>query len=108
MEWKLTEDLSKLSNVDSEILTKLFEGMCLCIEQELHTDFLNNESETIIDLEFAKIAFFNRDGQLKIKFIPSEHLLSNIKLIERGKEPRLKKRLEKTILKKIADLMKEF
>lgn len=104
---KITEDLSKVSNVDKDILAKLFEGIQSVIVEEVYEDRLKNNPSTEIDLDFIKLIISNDNSQLKMSVIPSTKLLEELIDIEHGKEPKLKTKLEKNLVQTLSDTIKD-
>ena len=103
---RLIEDLSKLSNIDIDILAKLFEKVGECIAQKVYEDRLKVENTTMIDLDFGVFEIKNDEGKLKIKFSPSSSLLEDLVNIEKGKSPKLIKKLEKVTVTKLLETYK--
>lgn len=62
----------------------------------------------MLDLGFGKLAFTSDGDGTKIRFIPSEELVEGIRGIENGKPPHLKKKLDKTLSKRLLDAVKDF
>ena len=107
MKVKMSEDLSKLSNLDPNICAKLLEMMGDIITQRLYESRLNLDSEVDIDLDFAHLLLTNIEGQLKIKLVPNKEVSQNIVNIEKGKKSNLKLKIEKSLGNKIAEIFKE-
>lgn len=107
MKVKMSEDLSKLSNLDSNICAKLLEMVGDIITQRLYEGRLNLDSEVDVDLDFAHLLLTNIEGQLKIKLILNKEVLQNIVNIEKGKKSNLKLKVEKNLGNKIVEIFKE-
>lgn len=107
MKVKMSEDLSKLSNLDRSICAKLLEMMGDIITQRLYESRLNLDSEVDVDLDFAHLLLTNIEGQLKIKLILNKEVLQNIVNIEKGKKSNLKLKVEKNLGNKIVEIFKE-
>ena len=103
---RLIEDLSKLSNIDVNILAKLFDAIELTIEEKVYEDRIKDIFNTEIDLEFALLSISNENGKEKIKFIPKEDLINKLKNAEQRKHTTLRKRLEKNITNKLLETFK--
>lgn len=107
MKTNLIEGLSKLSNIDSDILAKLVDIMGECIIEAVYEDRLRNITTSEIDLGFITLSISNDDSKLKIKAIPSKELMTDLTNVEKGKNPKLKLKLEKNVIAKLQETYKE-
>ena len=107
MKTKLIEDLSILSNIDIELLSKLFDKFALCIEERVYEDRIKEDFSTEIDLGFASIVIKNEDGKEKIKLIPTPEFIKILKRAESKKSSQLKKRLERSVTTKMLELLRD-
>ena len=101
MKINLIEDLSKLSNIDQEILAKLFDTLGNYIIQKVYEDRLNNKTETEIDFGFMLLTISNVNSSLKLKVLPDKDFLKDLMELERGKQPKLKLKIEKNLIQTI-------
>lgn len=107
MKTKLIEDLSILSNIDTELLSKLFDKFALCIEERVYEDRLKEDLNTEIDLGFASLIIKNEEGKEKIKFIPTPEFIEMLKRAENKKSSQLKKKLERNVTIKMLELLRD-
>lgn len=107
MKKKVTTDLSKLSNIPEEYLSKLFSLCGYIIGNSVYESLLSNDTITEFDLEFGTLIVKADLKDLKIKFIPNENLELDLKNINQGGEPSLKHKLEKAVVAKLIDMYKD-
>lgn len=107
MKKRLIEDLSKISNLDTNVWAKIFDNISALIEEYVYESRINLDSRTDIDLEFAILSLTNEDKKLKINFIPKSEMVKSLKSIEQGNKSRLKVKLEKSVLNNILETFKE-
>lgn len=107
MKINLIEDLSKLSNIDKEIIAKLFEVSGNYIIQKVYEDRLNNKTETEIDFGFMTLTILNVNSSLKLKVLPNKEFLNGLVEIEHGKNPKLKLKIEKNLIQTLIETYKE-
>ena len=108
MKKMISTDLSKLSNVPEDCITKLLNLCSYSIGNSVYESLLNSETITEIDLGFGRLVIKADLKDLKIKFIPCENLEIDLKNINQGGEPSLKHKLEKSVVAKLIDMYKEF
>lgn len=107
MKKKITTDLSKLTNIDEKVLDKLSELTMYLISEAVYETSLNMETITELDMGYGDLIIKNGDGELKIRFIPKPELELDIRGVNKGGQPTLKKRIEKTLIAKLVDMYKE-
>ena len=107
MKINLIEDLSKLSNIDQEILAKLFDTLGNYIIQKVYEDRLNNKTETEIDFGFMLLTISNVNSLLKLKVSPDKDFLKDLMELEHGKQPKLKLKIEKNLIQTLIENYKE-
>ena len=107
MKKKLTTDLSKLTNIDEKILDRIQELSMYVISEAVYEANLQMDSTVELDVGFGDLLIKNDDGNIKMKFIPKEALELDIRGVNKGDEPTLKKRMEKALIAKLIDLYKE-
>lgn len=107
MKKKVSTDLSKLSNVPEEYLDKLLNVCGYIISNAVYESMLSSQDLTEIDLTFGKLLIKTDLKEVKMKIIPSEELLTDLKNVNEGGEPTLKHKLERSLSAKLMDMYKE-
>lgn len=104
---KLNTDLSKLSNIPEEYLDKLSNVSSGLIGNAFYESILASKNIVEIDLGYGKLVIKSDLDEVKVKFIPSDELQADLKNINQGGEPTLKRKLERSISSKLMDMYKE-
>lgn len=108
MKRKITTDLSKLSNLDENLLDKLFIICADIIGSSVYESILNNENISELDFGFGTLIIKTDLKDIRMKFIPNNDLELDLKNINSGHEPSLKHKLEKAVSAKLVDMYKGF
>ena len=104
---KVTTDLSKLSNIPTEYLDKLFSLCAFIIGNSVYESVLSSNDITELDFGFGTLVVKSDLKELKMKFVPNQDLEMDLKNINQGGEPMLKHKLEKAVVAKLIDMYKE-
>lgn len=107
MERKVLEDLSKVSNIDKEIIDKLFQYLGYLICENVKCDRIKLIQDSILDIGIGILNISNNNGNLRIKYSPTKEMLEDLTNIEKGKDTKLKAKLEKSITEKLCDIYKD-
>jgi hypothetical protein len=108
MEFDLIKDLNSLTTIPESSLSKLLDisnwDICNCVEETT----LQKDNLAKIDLGLGTLMILMEEDNIRYKFIPSRELEVNIKNTYLKKENPLKNNLEKSLVKKITEIYKEF
>lgn len=108
MKKKIIEDLSKLYNIDVELLSKLFKDAGDLIAEEVYEDRIQLKTNTELDFEFAQLNISNVDGQLKVKFQLNPDVLEQLVNVEKGGNTKFKRKLDKVATTQLCEMFKNF
>lgn len=107
MKRKISTDLSRLSNIDEAAIDRILELCTAIIGNATYEALLENDEFSEIDLGFGTLIIKTESADVKVKFIPSITLSNELKEINRGGEPSLKLKLEKSVVAKLIDNYKQ-
>lgn len=104
---KLTEDISKLTNISKQVLDKLTNLSISCICDAVETDIINGEDILEVDIGIGTLKIKHSDNEIRYKFCPSAKFEEQLmKTILEDANP-LKATIEDTLCKRITSVYKE-
>ena len=104
----ILNELSILTTIQEKQLTKLFDKLIYCINDDVCESLLNDEEVAEIDIYIGKLIIKKLDDRISYKFIPSEKLENSIKETVLNKKNLLIDTLETKTINKITDVYKDF
>ena len=107
MKRKVVTDLSKLSNVPEEYLSKLLNLCGYIIGNAVYESNLASNNVTELDFEFGTLLVKADLKEVKLKLIPNTDLQADLKNINQGGTPSLKSKLERSVASKLIEMYKD-
>lgn len=74
IDYNLIEDLASLTNIESNVLTKIISKSDYCFSDYINEAYLQGSNTICVNIGFGKIIISIENNSVKYKFIPSENL----------------------------------
>ena len=103
----LIDDLSKITTIPQDALTKLVDKVNWCICEYINETDLGKEQTLDIDIGIGKLCILIGDNLVKYKFIQSSKLEKSVRDVIINESNPLKDRLEKRLVDKITETYKD-
>lgn len=109
MKKEIIGDLSKLTNVPRNMWDKIIQCYKYCIEEYIYENKISNSTDDLveIDLGYGILVCKVSLGEIKMKFIPNEDFVQDIKASLEEKKPKLLKIVEKNFGDKLSAIYKD-
>lgn len=105
--YKLVEDLSVLTTIDSRHISKLVDKSFICINDYVQEAIIQGENVINIDIGLGNLLINIDNNQLKYKFIPNNKLEKSIKETYINRANTLERTIESTLINRITNIYKD-
>lgn len=107
MNINIVDELSKLTTINPNIISKLFSKIIWCLSDGVYKAQINNDNTISADLSFGTLKIEVLDDKIKYRFEPSKNLEKSLINTVVNEQNELELVVEKSIVNKLSDRYKD-